>query len=554
MWNEANPEDRLRSACYRVGRRADTLEDAASELQAVITVVEATSQPMSRRDPLRPFMDIIYKYAQDKSPFTPAMVPRDGSGRVDLESLKDGELDYGCDQAGLADLRQRTRTAVHNHEGQFAAYVNAVTEAFALQTVCKCRASRDYGQKGISGSKVAHPHLMMYKCVAKPWVMRLGALLLGAASFMVVWSEATIGLGRKPDVSPFSLAIHTRKHGEMGTLLLVMGPLMYMVTCCHYSLFRLGFIKVFTFHHHVVPHCTHSTSLLRNGAWACRFIAPICYNYLHVIRMQDYLASGQTMVFSKKMGAALEDVPLFGTAFNNWFPIVVLFWCGALFLNVWQAIARFILPARFQLQDSGSNEHLERGQVLIRKEQDASARGLPIASCLDIWGTVETPTGSPTKNRWFFGGSSKAPPASLPAGSAADSNAAQSNARAPTHAHAGLSAATQQALGRTQQGYPKSSPGKGSHAGSIGLSLKHDGRQNSNTATAATETKQNQRSAVQQAPKGGGLDSIFARMSPGHNDDTLDRTDDDDARDGNLLGGQEDSLYEVHHSRKRDKQ
>ena len=50
-----------------------------------------------------------------------------------------------------------------------------------------------------------HPQLMMYKCVAKPWVMRLGALLLGAASFMVVWSEATIGLGRKPDVSPFSL-------------------------------------------------------------------------------------------------------------------------------------------------------------------------------------------------------------------------------------------------------------------------------------------------------------------------------------------------------------
>jgi len=35
--------------------------------------------------------------------------------------------------------------------------------------------------------------------------MRVAALLLGATSFMVVWSEATIGLGRRPDVSPFSL-------------------------------------------------------------------------------------------------------------------------------------------------------------------------------------------------------------------------------------------------------------------------------------------------------------------------------------------------------------
>lgn len=42
---------------------------------------------------------------------------QDGSGRVDLETLKDGELDYGCDQAGLAELRQRTKEAVHNYEG-----------------------------------------------------------------------------------------------------------------------------------------------------------------------------------------------------------------------------------------------------------------------------------------------------------------------------------------------------------------------------------------------------------------------------------------------------
>ena len=36
------------------------MEDATYEMQMVATVIEATSQPMSRRDPMRPYMDIIY--------------------------------------------------------------------------------------------------------------------------------------------------------------------------------------------------------------------------------------------------------------------------------------------------------------------------------------------------------------------------------------------------------------------------------------------------------------------------------------------------------------
>ena len=50
----------MRGAC-RVGRAAEKLQAAAREMAHVATVVEATSQPMARRDPLRARMDIIYK-------------------------------------------------------------------------------------------------------------------------------------------------------------------------------------------------------------------------------------------------------------------------------------------------------------------------------------------------------------------------------------------------------------------------------------------------------------------------------------------------------------
>ena len=42
-----------------------------------------------------------------------------------------------------------------------------------------------------------------YQCLGAPWVNRLAALLLGVFSVMLVWSEATIGIGTH-DLSPFS--------------------------------------------------------------------------------------------------------------------------------------------------------------------------------------------------------------------------------------------------------------------------------------------------------------------------------------------------------------
>lgn len=124
-----------------------------------------------------------------------------------------------------------------------------------------------------------------------------------------------------------------------------------------------------------------------------------------------------------------------------------------------------------------------------------------------------------------------------------------------SRSHASLSAATKQALAgnRAHQGYPKGSPsGKAIHASAV--SMPHStGRHAASHSLNGLENRSSQKAAKQQQPQAG-LDSIFARMSPGPRDD-CDRIDDDmdDDRDGMLLGDQEDSLYGSHYS-KRDKQ
>lgn len=124
---------------------------------------------------------------------------------------------------------------------------------------------------------------------------------------------------------------------------------------------------------------------------------------------------------------------------------------------------------------------------------------------------------------------------------------------------ANLSAATQDALGkgRTQQGYPKSSQGgRPPLPPSSQLAQPAEGgsRLAGSHFIAVSASSSSRHAAVQPIGKSG-LDGIFARMSPGRRQDDSTAADiDDDERDGSLLGGQEDSLYEGKHDWKTSRQ
>lgn len=123
-------------------------------------------------------------------------------------------------------------------------------QAIDLEAVCKAR------QHGVtvppSGKKGWWPEARWrYKCSVRPWVLRLAAAAAGGASVVIVWSEATIGSGRNPDLSPLSLMLRSvAAKSEFGEQLLVALPLTYMCACAYFSLLRLG---AFSFYHVVSP-------------------------------------------------------------------------------------------------------------------------------------------------------------------------------------------------------------------------------------------------------------------------------------------------------------
>ena len=74
-------------------------------------------------------------------------------------------------------------------------------------------------------------------------------------------------------------------HGEVATQVLTGLPLAYMCGAAYFSLFKM---VIFSYYQ-MVPKATDPVSLLLNAGQVCRFAAPLAYNFMHVIRMNEVI-------------------------------------------------------------------------------------------------------------------------------------------------------------------------------------------------------------------------------------------------------------------------
>ena len=71
---KGRPEQLLKWYAHRTGRFAGGVLRATRELETVVTITVANERQMPRRDPLRPYMEVIAAAAERDSPVTPSQV------------------------------------------------------------------------------------------------------------------------------------------------------------------------------------------------------------------------------------------------------------------------------------------------------------------------------------------------------------------------------------------------------------------------------------------------------------------------------------------------
>ncbi|XP_077225055.1 uncharacterized protein LOC143858292 [Tasmannia lanceolata] len=375
IWRNADWSNRQKVLSHRVAKMALNLDNAHQELSNAIVVAQATSNQMSKRDPLRPYMDVIDNMLHQMLKEDPSFKPSGGR-------LGENDMDYDTDEKSMATLRRQLRRAREEYYRYKSEYMTYVIEALQLEDTIKnyeCRSSTGWkyvssfraGRTGKVGALFDTMELV-WRCILRKQLEKLLAVVLGCMSAAILLAEATL-LPSGVDLSLFSILINAVGKQEVLVQIASFVPLMYMCICTYYSLFKIGMLMFYS----LTPKQTSSVSLLMICSMVARYAPPISYNFLNLIR----LGGDSKTIFEKRMGNIDEAVPFFGQGFNKIYPLIMVIYTLLVASNFFDRIIDIFgswKRFRFQNEADDVDGFDPSGLIILQKERSWLEQGLNV--------------------------------------------------------------------------------------------------------------------------------------------------------------------------------
>ncbi|KHG06121.1 LMBR1 domain-containing 2 [Gossypium arboreum] len=217
LWRNADWTIRQKVLSHKVAKMAVKLDEAHQELSNAIVVAQATSNQMSKRDPLRPYMDVIDNMLAQMFREDPSFKPQGGR-------LGENDMDYDSDEKSMATLRRHLRLAREEYYRYKSEYMAYVSEALQLEdtirnyerrssTGWKYVSSFRPGRSGQTGTLLDTIEFI-WRCILWKQLKKGLAIILGIMSAAILLAEATL-LPRGVDLSLFSILINSVKKDEV---------------------------------------------------------------------------------------------------------------------------------------------------------------------------------------------------------------------------------------------------------------------------------------------------------------------------------------------------
>ncbi|KAK4584121.1 hypothetical protein RGQ29_022027 [Quercus rubra] len=364
IWKNADWTTRQKVLSHKIAKMAVKLDDAHQELSNAIVVAQATSNQMSKRDPLRPYMDVIDNMLTKMFKEDPAFKPQGGQ-------LGENDMDYDTDEKSMATLRRHLRQAREEYYRYKSEYMSYVMEALELEDTVKNYERRSStGWKYVSSLKPARTGKIgslidtaefLWRCILRKQLEKLLAIILGIMSAAILLAEATL-LSSRVDLSLFSILVNSVKNQEVLVQVFAFVPLMYMCICTYYSLFKVGMFMFYS----LTPRQTSSVNLLMICSMVARYAPPISYNYLNLISL-DY-----DTVFEKQMGTIDKVLHFLGDEFNRIYPLIMVIYTLLVASNFFDRVIDFFgswKRFRFQTEADDMDGFDPSGLIILQKER-----------------------------------------------------------------------------------------------------------------------------------------------------------------------------------------
>ncbi|CAN6246027.1 unnamed protein product [Urochloa humidicola] len=375
IWKNADWSHRQKVLSHRIAKMAVKLDSAHQEYSNAIVVAQATSNQMSKRDLLRPYMDIIDDMLAQMLREDPSFKPSGGR-------LGENDMDYDTDDKSMATLRQQLRRAHEEYYRCKSEYITCVMEALKLEDTIKNYEHRDAnGWKYVSSFRESRPGTLgslldtiefIWRCILRKQLQKAFAVILGCMSAAILLAEATL-LPSGVDLSLFSILIKAVGKQEVLVQVAAFVPLMYMCICTYYSLFKIGMLMFYS----LTPRQTSCVSLLMICSMVARYAPPISYNFLNLIR----LGGNAKTTFEKRMGNIDDAVPFFGRGFNRIYPLIMVVYTLLVASNFFGRVIDFFGSwKRFKLQREEENiDGLDpSGMIILQRERSWIEQGCKV--------------------------------------------------------------------------------------------------------------------------------------------------------------------------------
>ncbi|XP_008677357.1 LMBR1-like conserved region family protein isoform X2 [Zea mays] len=347
IWKNAYWSHRQKVLSHRVAKMAVKLDNAHQEYSNAIVVAQATSNQMSKRDILRPYMDIIDNMLSQMLREDPSFKPSGGR-------FGENDMDYDTDDKSMATLRRQLRRAHEEYYRGKSEYMTCVMEALKLEDTIK-----NYERRDASGWKYVSSFRDRRSGTLGPILDTIGCCFCTLDVYVHLHILFIIQDWYVDVLFPDS---KTNQLCQLAYDLFVS--------------FNASFFMVdmFLFQSHLT-HCSHAPNLV------CRMVAryapPISYNFLNLIR----LGGNAKTTFEKRMGNIDDAVPFFGRGFNKIYPLIMVVYTLLVASNFFGRVIDFLGSwKRFKLQQEEENiDGLDpSGMIIVQKERSWIEQGCKV--------------------------------------------------------------------------------------------------------------------------------------------------------------------------------